>query len=155
MKTELFRTMQTIRKKDGTFDWSGFTTPENRKAIASLSRGELLAFKNEMEKIDLGMPHSFVREAYAQNPNEDAELLWEALMDEDMNVPLFVVQNPHCPEKLLEAVANGDKEVLPSEVPLDYIREHFPEIIREAVRHRAALESGNVYSPACTEPIYA
>lgn len=151
----LYNTMQSVRKEDGSYDWHDFTTPKNRKIISRLSREELLDFKSAMRKVDLGMTHSFVREAYAMNPNEDEKFLWDGMSDEDMNVPLFIVQNNNCPAKLLEAVAENDQDSLGGEVMLDYIREKHPEILVEARRHREALKSGDFYSPTYIEPLYS
>ncbi len=151
----LYESMNSVYKESESFwDWDKFTTPENRETIASLSGSELRKFKSDMENVDGGMTHPFVREAYAQNPNEDEQELYNALMDEDLNVPLFVVQNKNCPNDILEAIATGDESALPEEFTYDYIQEDAPEIISEAKRHLEARNSGGEYSPAYTRPIY-
>ena len=139
---------------DGTYwHWERFTCPEIRNIISRLDQTQLSMFKKDMEKVDLGTTHHFVREAYALNPNESPEELYAALSDEDPNVVLFAMGNPNISEEVLNWFVTFDESKFEVS-PYDTLEGH-TEILVECCSHLEAIAKNKLpYERKYSEPIY-
>ena len=150
--TALYITLDAVRN-GSSWNWNVFTTPENRNVISRLDAKQLSLFKERMNEVDGGMTHSFVREAYALNPNESPEELYAALSDEDPNVVLFAMGNPNISEEVLNWFITFDESKFDVS-PYDTLEGH-TEILVECCSHLEAIARKELpYKRKYSTPIY-